>query len=68
MTTDSTDAIRGELLRLGARRRQQDAHDKELTDLIKETLVKTSRAGITKTEAARLLGVHRTTLYRVYNV
>lgn len=58
--------IRDELKALGDLRKAQRKADKKVTKDIKAALRKAKRAGVTKSEAARLLGVHRTTLYRVY--
>lgn len=69
MATASTEHELREVLRgLGERRRQAETDSEELTGLIKDALKKAGRAGITKSDAARLLGVHRTTLYRVYDL
>lgn len=66
MTTDSPD-LRETLAALGQRREERDQEDEELAREIKDALLKAFDAGISKSEAARLLKVHRTTLYRVYD-
>jgi transcriptional regulator of acetoin/glycerol metabolism len=63
-----SDDVRAELKALGERRARRDEEDVELTKEINAALAKISKANIAKTEAADLLGVHRTTLYRVYKV
>lgn len=68
MAAVATDELRDTLRSLGERRRQAAVSDAELTTAITDALRQTQRVGITKTEAAQLLGVHRTTLYRVYNI
>ncbi len=68
MTTVSPEQLREDLRVLGERRARRDKEDKELTADINDTLALIERAGISKSEAARRLGVHRTTLYRVYKV
>lgn len=60
--------IRDQLATLGRRRALHDAQDRELAQEIQTALLAAIRDGVSKSEAARLLGVHRTTLYRVYNV
>jgi transcriptional regulator of acetoin/glycerol metabolism len=65
MTTDSAEAIRERLAELGERRAAHDAEDEELSREIKKAL-KDARGKVSKTEAADLLRIHRTTLYRVY--
>ncbi len=66
--TTATDDLREELRLLGERRKRKDSEDAELTRQITEALKHIKAQGITKSDAARLLGVHRTTLYRVYNI
>jgi len=68
MTMASAEDVREELRALGERRAQRDKDDEKLTKEINAALAKIERAGVPKTEAADLLGVHRTTLYRVYRV
>ncbi len=68
MGTLNAEQVREELRALGTRREQRDEQDAELTKEINEALAKIGRVNIAKTEAADLLGVHRTTLYRVYRV
>lgn len=64
MTVD-TDAARAMLTDLGKRRTKHDAEGVELAKEIREALEQTEGV-IPLTEAADLLGIHRTTLYRVY--
>lgn len=64
MPTDYAD-IRDELGALGRRRAQHDAEDEQLSREIREALEKAD-GQVSMTEAATLLGIHRTTLYRVY--
>lgn len=61
----ATDDIRAELRALGRRRAQQVERDAELSTQIRDALAR-AEGQITRTEAADLLGLHRTTLYRVY--
>ncbi len=68
MATASPDEVREALRLLGERRGQDEAGRATLTKEINTALARIERAGISKSEAARLLGVHRTTLYRVYKV
>ncbi len=68
MATASPDDLREELRQLGAERKADEAGRKKLHKQINTKLARIERAGISKSEAARLLGVHRTTLYRVYKV
>ncbi len=68
MATVNAEALRAELRLLGQERQQSDKEEVERTRKINAALAKIQRAGIAKTEAAKLLGVHRTTLYRVYKV
>lgn len=68
MTTASADTVRDELRALGEERAQRDVEDAALIARINAALAKIGGTGIAKTEAAALLGVHRTTLYRVYKV
>lgn len=67
MATDSTDlaGIRRELDSLGRRRRALDARDEELSREVTDAL-RRAYGHIPVSEAARRLGVHRTTVYRVY--
>lgn len=65
MTAQPPDARR-ELAELGQRRAARDEEDKELAEEIRAVLARAPDEGVTVSEAARLLGVHRTTLYRVY--
>lgn len=59
------DEARAKLAELGQRRQRMEDEDAEVADLIRQALAK-SEGMVSKTEAAALLGMHRTTLYRVY--
>jgi DNA anti-recombination protein RmuC len=65
MATDSAD-IREKLAALGQRRAQLDSDDKDLMDEVRAALAEAKQQHIPKAEAARLLQMHRTTIYRVY--
>lgn len=65
MATDSPEDIRTRLSNLGDRRVAHDQEDAELAREIKSAL-RDARGVVSKTEAADLLRIHRTTLYRVY--
>lgn len=67
MATDSADA-RTALAQLGQRRKDHEEGGEELAGEIQAALMRAMSEGVSKSEAARLLGVHRTTLYRVYNI
>jgi transcriptional regulator of acetoin/glycerol metabolism len=64
MATDFAD-IREELASLGEQRQALDTKDDELTKQIKDALGRAS-GQVSMKEAADLLKLHRTTLYRVY--
>lgn len=68
MTTasDNADAIRDELAALGQQRKQRDADDKKLATDINKAL-RRAYGKVSVSEAARLLDMHRTTVYRVYH-
>lgn len=66
MATDSSD-IRDLLDTLGERRTQHDQDGDQLTKDINKALAK-ARGKVSMTEAADRLHLHRTTLYRVYDV
>lgn len=68
MGTVNADTVREELRALGVRRANRDIEDAAMTKEINALLSKVRRTDIPKTEVAELLGVHRTTLYRVYQV
>lgn len=57
--------IRIELRALGKRREAQEQRDNELGAAIRDALAR-AEGKVSKAEAADLLGLHRTTLYRVY--
>lgn len=61
----TVDAGRAMLTDLGERRRRHDAEGVKLAQEIREALEATDGV-VPLTEAADLLGIHRTTLYRVY--
>lgn len=67
MATDSRPDIRDVLDELGQRRAQNDADDKEISKEIKAALKRVRREKLPISEAADRLGIHRTTLYRVYD-
>lgn len=60
------DAIREELAELGRRRKAQEEGDAELAREVTKVL-KRAFGKVTVSEAADLLGMHRTTVYRVYH-
>lgn len=63
-------SARGEVLRrlssLGKRRKKRDRDGEALAKDIKEALAAARVAGIPMEEAAKRLGLNRTTLYQVY--
>lgn len=63
-STDTSD-IRERLAALGVRRQHQEDQDAELATEIRVALADAD-GQVSKTEAAKLLKMHRTTLYRVY--
>lgn len=65
MATASQADIRDELKRLGERRAKLDQDDAELMKDVKKVL-RRAYGRISVTEAADLLQMHRTTVYRVY--
>jgi transcriptional regulator of acetoin/glycerol metabolism len=67
MATDWPDdfSSRDKLAALGVRRKEHDKLGTDLSDEIREVL-KDADGDVTLAEAAELLGVHRTTIYRVY--
>lgn len=58
--------IRTELAALGERREAQDASDAQLAKEVERTL-RRAYGKVPVAEAARLLRMHRTTVYRVYH-
>lgn len=64
MTMDSGE-IREKLRTLGERRKQMKADEDELSTEVEEAL-REAYGHVSVTEAADLLGMHRTTIYRVY--
>ena len=61
---DSVD-IREELRLLGERRRSHEGDGETLAADITAALLR-AEGEVSRAEAARLIGIHRTTLYRVY--
>jgi transcriptional regulator of acetoin/glycerol metabolism len=57
--------IRARLAELGERRQQMEDQDAELAAEIREALA-AAKGHVSTTEAATLLKMHRTTIYRVY--
>lgn len=66
MATDSKPDIREVLDELGQRRVQNDADGKKIAKETKAALKRARREKVPVSEVADRLGVHRTTLYRVY--
>lgn len=58
--------VRIKLQTLGQRRRRLKAREDELSDEV-TTALKDASGVISVAEASRLLGIHRTTVYRVYH-
>lgn len=58
--------IRDELRALGERRKQRAADDKAMAEEV-EAALRRAYGKISVTEAAELVGLHRTTVYRVYH-
>lgn len=68
MALADVDAVRRELAAFGKRRKTNEAKDREMTEEIKQAIVRADEVGVSVADQARLLQVHRTTLYRVYKV
>jgi ActR/RegA family two-component response regulator len=68
MATDSreADALRARLDDLGRKRSELTEDEMQLSEEITSVL-RDAKGVIPKSEAARRLGLHRTTLYRVYD-
>lgn len=64
MATASSD-IRADLKELGKRRKALDKDTLKLSNDVERAL-KRAQGEVSVTEAAKLLGMHRTTVYRVY--
>jgi DNA invertase Pin-like site-specific DNA recombinase len=62
---DSASEIRAELARLGKRRVKLQADEDKLSDEVRDVLDR-AYGTVPVAEAARLLNLHRTTVYRVY--
>lgn len=58
--------IREELKALGERRKANEADEAEIAKDVTRAL-KRAYGKVTVAEAAKLLGIHRTTVYRVYH-
>jgi DNA invertase Pin-like site-specific DNA recombinase len=65
MADSSSDELRAELKRLGTRRKRLEADQDKLAGEVRDVLGR-SYGQISVAEAARLLNIHRTTVYRVY--
>lgn len=65
MADSEATEIRSELRRLGSRRATQEKREAELSDDI-EAALRRAYGVVSISEAARLLGLHRTSIYRVY--
>lgn len=67
-TTDSAADLEARLTQLGERRQRLEDEDADLATEIRNALTEVANSGgaVSKTKAARLLKMHRTTLYRVY--
>jgi transcriptional regulator of acetoin/glycerol metabolism len=65
MADSSSDELRAELARLGVRRKRLEASQGALADDVRDALAR-AYGRISVAEAARLLNIHRTTVYRVY--
>lgn len=65
MADSSSDRLRAELARLGVRREQLGEDQAQLADDVRDVL-KRAYGKVSVAEAARLLHLHRTTVYRVY--
>lgn len=65
MADDSASEIRAELTKLGKRRVKLQADETKLSDEVRDALDR-AYGTVPVAEAARLLHLHRTTVYRVY--
>lgn len=65
MPDASASEIRAELAKLGRRRVKLHRDEEELSDDVRDALER-AYGTVPVAEAARLLGLHRTTVYRVY--
>lgn len=65
MADSASDELRAELARLGARRKRLETAQDTLSDDVRDALGR-AYGKVSVTEAARLLHLHRTTVYRVY--
>lgn len=62
----TAERVRVRLDQLGRRRKRRDHDIETLAEEIKETLAAARVTGVPMTEAAKRLGLNRTTLYQVY--
>jgi transcriptional regulator of acetoin/glycerol metabolism len=65
MADSASDELRAELARLGARRKRLETAQDTLADDVRDALGR-AYGKVSVAEAARLLHLHRTTVYRVY--
>jgi transcriptional regulator of acetoin/glycerol metabolism len=65
MADSTSDELRAELARLGIRRERLEGDQAKLADDVRDALGR-AYGKVTVAEAARLLHIHRTTVYRVY--
>jgi transcriptional regulator of acetoin/glycerol metabolism len=65
MADSTSDELRAELARLGARRKRLETAQDTLADDVRDALGR-AYGKVSVAEAARLLNLHRTTVYRVY--
>lgn len=65
MADSASDELRAELARLGARRKRLETAQDTLSDDVRDALGR-AYGKVSVVEAARLLNLHRTTVYRVY--
>lgn len=63
----TADGTREELDRIGAARQEHEQEGKELQRATKVAVAAAKQHGISKVEVAERVGVHRTTVYRVYD-
>lgn len=68
MSNASDITVRNELLQLGQELSDLKTTETNLNRRIREALHRVQGTGMPVTEAAELLGLHRTTLYRAYGM